>query len=58
MVSNNPGFEKSGVKVHVQCKREANPREMAIGSSFREIQETEGSRNQDCTIHCVCYKEK
>ena len=47
-VSNNRGFEKSGVKL--QCKSEANPRETTTGSSYREVRETEDSRNRDSTV--------
>ena len=29
---------------------EANPRETSIGSKYREVRETEGSRNRDSTV--------
>ena len=47
-VSNNRGFEKLGVKLQYQS--EANPRETTTGSSYREVRETEGSRNRDSTV--------
>ena len=49
-VSNNRGFEKSGVKL--QCYSEANPRETTTGSSLREVRETKGSKNRDSTEYC------
>ena len=48
-VSSNRGFEKSRLKL--QCSSEANPRETTTGSSYREVRETEGSRNRDSTVH-------
>ena len=39
-VSNNRGFDKSGVK------SEANPRETKTSSNYRVVRETEGSRNR------------
>ena len=47
-VSRIRGFEKSGVKL--KSLSEANPRETRIGSKYREVQETEGSRNRDSTV--------
>ena len=47
-VSRNRGFEKSGVKFY--SLSEANPRETRFGSRYREVRETEGSRNQDSTV--------
>ena len=47
-VSRNRGFEKSGVKL--ESSSEVNPRETRFGSRYREIRETEGSRNQDSTV--------
>ena len=41
-------FEKSGVKL--QGLSEANPRETRFGSRYREVRETEGSRNRDSTV--------
>ena len=47
-VSRNRGFEKSGVKL--QSSSEVNPRETRFGSRYREVRETEGSRNRDSTV--------
>ena len=44
-VSRNRGFEKSGVKL--KSLSETNPRETRFGSRYREVRETEGSRNRD-----------
>ena len=42
-------FEKSGVKL--QSLSEPNPRETRFGSRYREVRETEGSRNRDFTVY-------
>ena len=42
------GFEKSGVKLY--SLSETNPRETRFGSKYREVRETEGSRNRDSTV--------
>ena len=47
-VSNNRGFEKLGVKL--QCSAQANLRDTTTGSSYREVRETEGSKNRDSTV--------
>ena len=47
-VSRNRGFEKSGMKLQ---SFEANPRETRFGSRYREVRETEGSRNRDSTVY-------
>ena len=47
-VSRNRGFEKSGVKL--KSSSEVNPRETRFGSRYREVGETEGSRNRDSTV--------
>ena len=47
-VSRNRGLEKSGVKLQTLSK--ANPRETRFGSKYREVRETEGSRNRDSTV--------
>ena len=47
-VSRNRGFEKLGVKL--ESLSEANPRETRFGSTYREVRETEGSRNRDSTV--------
>ena len=50
-VSRNRGLEKSGVKLQTLSK--ANPRETRFGSKYREVRETEGSRNRDSAV-CFC----
>ena len=50
-VSRIRGFEKPGVKL--QDLSEANPGETRIGSKYREVRETEGSRNRDYTVLLV-----
>ena len=41
-------FEKSGVEL--QSLSEENPRETKFGSRYREVRETDGSRNRDSTV--------
>ena len=48
-VSRNRKFEKLGMKL--QSLSEANPRETRFGLRYREVQETEGSRNRDSTLY-------
>ena len=52
-------LEKSGVKLY--SLSEANPRETRIGSNYREVRETEGSRTRDSTVcHSfgfVCFNQ-
>ena len=56
-VPRNRGFQKSGVKL--QSLSEANPRETRFGSRYREVRETEGSRNRDSTVDVNdCWKAK
>ena len=53
-VSRNRGFEKSGVKL--QSLSEANSRETRFGWRYREVRETEGSRNRDSTVSTILAK--
>ena len=54
-VSRNRGFEKSGVILY--SLSEANPRETRFGSRYREVRETEGSRNRDSTVYSFKHLE-
>ena len=47
-VSNYRGLERSGAKL--QSKREANPRESTIRPSYREVRDTEGSKNRESIV--------
>ena len=56
-VLNNRGFKKYVMgKITVLDQREANLRESTIGSSWREVRETEGSRNQGLTSRQICSR--
>ena len=37
----------------MQSLSEANPKETRLGSRYREVRETEGSRNRDSTACCL-----
>ena len=48
-VSRNREFQKSGMKL--KSLSGANPREKRFSSRYREVWETEGSRNRDSTVY-------